>query len=180
MDKIFDYDTELLQQTEAGKQDIVINLPKPNEIIKALYDLISAKHVIDLPLYHVPERVVLRWCNKDVEKRTQNVKFPTFMEKDISIPFPTAMLDNEMPDGRISVIRVLDNLQEHTMVLLNAILFEKKILFSGYNVPAGDVSSFVLGTACLFPMGSLVRDRIYPYTSFDDLSFLKQYASNLK
>lgn len=72
----------------------------------------------------------------------------------------------------MSVVKLVEALKENTMVLFNCILFEKRVIVIGYNIAAGDVASLVLSTACLFPMGSLLKSKIYPYVSFDDLTFL--------
>lgn len=74
---------------------------------------------------------------------------------------------------QISVVKLVEDLQEDTMVLFNSILFEQRVVFLGHTLVAGDVASYVLSTACLFPAGSLLRQRIYPYVSFDDLTFLE-------
>lgn len=60
-----------------------------------------------------------------------------------------------------------------TTIIYNALLAEKRILFLGYDVAAGEVCEYVLAACCMVcpPLRGFVQ-RAFPYTNLTYLDFL--------
>ena len=106
-----------------------------------------------------PLRLQLKW-NKDGIDLTVPVNIPMCTEAD--------------DVGEASVQTLLSKFGKQTMMIMNAVLQERRVLFLAKMAPAKEVCDLVLATCCLVspPLFGLVQ-RSYPYANLNDLDFLE-------
>jgi hypothetical protein len=100
----------------------------------------------------------------------------TILDVDVTIRIPLSLSDNEVVihDGpQVSVCKLLHLFQEKTMIIYNALLYEKRIVMVGHNKNAGEVASYVLSVCSLAPgIPQVLRKRVFPYVSLGNMDFL--------
>ncbi|ODQ66597.1 spindle pole body interacting protein [Nadsonia fulvescens var. elongata DSM 6958] len=128
----------------------------------------------------------------------------TFSNIKIPVKVPTAIFPDSV--GDFSLIRLLSTMLKITqpflvvhpeltiygprtpaiLVLIYALLTQKRILFVGYNTPSGEVANHVLAACFLVSGGSILRSfttRAFPYTDLskvDDLLLTDGYIAGVK
>eukprot|EP01155_Anaeramoeba_flamelloides_P019093 Anaeramoba_flamelloidesa572767_42.p1 GENE.a572767_42~~a572767_42.p1 ORF type:complete len:636 (-),score=148.15 a572767_42:35-1942(-) len=90
----------------------------------------------------------------------------------IPIRIPLNMLEDEMLN--LSLISLVNDLQESIMVLFNAILMNKRIIFVGYELSAGFVCETVLSSILMVcpPLRGVIR-RTFPYANLPTIGLFE-------
>jgi hypothetical protein len=80
----------------------------------------------------------------------------------------------EKHDGtKASLVNLIQAFGEKTMMIFNAILYSKSIIFCANNRNAGYVIPYVFASLLLIPsLPNVLRDRLHPYVSFMNMDWL--------
>jgi hypothetical protein len=92
-----------------------------------------------------------------------------FMRQQVPLEFdPNLALD----DKEISLLKLIKRFKEDTMVIYNAILEEKRVLFVGFQQPVTDVCYTTISSALLvqpLSLDEIFKRRLYPYTALSQM-----------
>ncbi|KAJ5076615.1 arf3-interacting protein [Anaeramoeba ignava] len=155
-----------LQFSPVFKSALVLAVEKtldfPDDARKIAIELFNAVNAVDLtecPLWTEQQKLLKRILNVSHNEFVTNLEFQS--EK-IPIHIPLTLLEDEV--GEVSLINVLKKFQHNSMHILNGLLTNKKIIFIGHKMKAGDVCGYVLASILMVcpPLRGLIR-RIYPY-----------------
>jgi hypothetical protein len=105
-----------------------------------------------------------------------------YLEKEININIKNDLASMEFIDKRVSILKLIERFKSKTMIIINSILCQKRILFCGYEKSAGEVSTLILSLPNLFRHSRfLLYKKIFPYASLGNLDFLlvKGYIAGL-
>ncbi|CAJ0844011.1 6051_t:CDS:10, partial [Entrophospora sp. SA101] len=163
------------------------------ECLALLYDAVNSMDVNNMPHFSPHEKVILRTSeNKDIFEE----KFSTFETNKHESSVPLTVNPEEV--GDFSLIKLITTFtpsspttfthpfhphldssgnQTHPIILLlNALLTQKRIIFLGQGHPSGEVANYVL-SACAMGSGSggVLRgftERAFPYTNLTNVDDL--------
>lgn len=93
-------------------------------------------------------------------------------DKELEVNVP--MLNDEDEVTEASLINLIKMFKENTMKIFNALICQKRIMFTGYQRPSGQLCTCVV-SACLLvspPFQGTLR-RAFPYASLTNLDFLQ-------
>ena len=155
--------------------EVMYDMPNPEEEMKRLFDAINALDLSKCPTMSELKKKVWRYCIMESKPLFYSAKL-RYLEKDSQVSIPLALHPDEIGDERVSVIKLIQKFREQVMVLFNAILCEKRVLFLGYGQSSADVCLFVLASALLAapPLRGLMETRLFPYASLVNLQFLSE------
>lgn len=139
---------------------------EPESIVADLYSIINSVDLSATSSLSDTQKRVWRYSivDKDIVKYQTKV---LFRGKSFNLAIPLAIDEDEIGDERASVIKLISKFKQETMLIYNAILEERRVLFVGHNQSAADVCFHVL-SACLLvcpPLTGVLKTRVYPYQS---------------
>ncbi|KAL4108551.1 hypothetical protein PRIC1_000266 [Phytophthora ramorum] len=153
-------------------------------VLKELFDVVNAVDVSGVRGLSNMERRLMKRTISSTGRAAANREDAKTLEKalffrtqamwdDIPVPlqFKICSTDDQHDDGTLT--QLLQTFGDQTMALFNAVLTGQRVVFLGYNRPAGEVCNFVLATSSLVcpPLFGLIH-RQYPYANLTDLGFL--------
>lgn len=137
-----------------------------------LYHSICNLNLRDIPTFSSMQKRVWRYSIEDGQALRHKISL-SFKSKMYFISIPLALEIDEIGDERVSLTKLISKFKLTSMDLFNAILQQKRILFFGQNISAGEACFYVL-SACLFvcpPLKGLLKQRVFPYQTLNDTSF---------
>ncbi|KAL9649745.1 hypothetical protein ABK040_009560 [Willaertia magna] len=174
-----------------------------NSFLKNIFYSLNNNENILIKYPNLLERKVLRYCIVKNKNMYYNLKVPLLINKEMiinkedkqednkednkieeTVTIPKCLLENEIQYQirgitQISLCRLVNVFKEQTMLIYNAILYEKRIIFFSSQQLAGQVVNFVLSTLEMFPeMYGLLKKRCFPYASLsnlDEFSLVRGY-----
>eukprot|EP00742_Colponemidia_sp_Colp-10_P003963 GILJ01004226.1.p1 GENE.GILJ01004226.1~~GILJ01004226.1.p1 ORF type:complete len:811 (+),score=125.65 GILJ01004226.1:46-2433(+) len=145
-------------------------------VVKQLYETLNRMSFANFPLLTSVEKRIAKRTTPGLLPREGNEKaeFVTNVSWDraqVPIRIPLALDPDELVEG--SLVMLVSKFKEAAMILYNAILEEKRVLFIGHTLPAGQVCQMVLSSPLLVspPLRGLTL-RIFPYADLNNLDFL--------
>ncbi|KAJ6247108.1 arf3-interacting protein [Anaeramoeba flamelloides] len=93
-------------------------------------------------------------------------------QKEIPIRIPLNMLEDEFDN--LSLISLVNDFQEGTMILFNALLMNKRVIFNGYELSAGKLCETVLASLLMVcpPLRGVIR-RTFPYANLTTIDLFE-------
>eukprot|EP01112_Ceratiomyxa_fruticulosa_P006401 TRINITY_DN171_c0_g1_i4.p1 TRINITY_DN171_c0_g1~~TRINITY_DN171_c0_g1_i4.p1 ORF type:complete len:741 (+),score=159.44 TRINITY_DN171_c0_g1_i4:381-2603(+) len=139
------------------------------EVLEELYHALNNMDVTHLPLLNDNQKMILR-TSSDPSKQF----FPTtitYSSRKMNIHVPLSTFGDEIGDNK--VISLVQKFGMSVMIIYNALLQQRRILFLGNGSAAGEVCNYVLAALAMVcpPLRGLVN-RCYPYTNLCYLDFL--------
>ena len=142
------------------------------DILKDLYFAINASDFGTMEPLYGHKRLILRHSQAvSIHKsRTVPVKLGTGAIFNIHVPLST--FPNETIDFKVS--DVLAKFGSQIMIIFNAIMMEKRVIFLGFNCSMEELCKIVLAAACMVspPLPDILH-RVFPYTNLLYLDFTK-------
>ncbi|KAJ6229744.1 arf3-interacting protein [Anaeramoeba flamelloides] len=139
------------------------------EIVADLYKLLNS--------FEIGEQIQLIEQQKQINRTLTQLPqvYTTELAVDniqIPIRIPLNMLEDEMLN--LSLISLVNDFQESIMVLFNAILMNKRIIFVGYELSAGFVCETVLSSILMVcpPLRGVIR-RTFPYANLPTIGLFE-------
>jgi hypothetical protein len=157
---------------------------EPETVIRDLFIAINSVDLSATASLSEAQKRVWRYSivDKDIVKYQTKV---LFRGKSFVLIIPLAIDEDEIGDERASVIKLISKFKQETMIIFNAILEERRVLFVGHNQSASDVCFHVL-SACLLvcpPLTGILKTRVFPYQSLTingtDFTTVKGYIAGV-
>jgi len=141
-------------------------------ILKDLYFAInSADFGIMEPLYGY-KRLIYRHSAAVAKQKTRTVPVKVGTDRFFNIHVPLSTFPNETVDFKMTDL--IAKFGSQIMIIFNAILMEKRVIFLGFNVAMEELCKIVLAAACMVspPLQDILH-RVFPYTNLLYLDFTK-------
>lgn len=111
------------------------------------------------------------WCHfngiKDID-----YLLPLNQSMNDSVYLPLHYLYDETDDS--SIMLLLQTFKEQTMIIYDAVLSEKSVLFHGYNLPSWFISKFAQSASILtHPIPVNFKKRVFPFVHLASISFTR-------
>jgi len=159
--------------------DLVDNLVAT--LVQHIFEICNSVDLSNLKQYSEQERKFWRYGIAKTKYTTHNqtalYQYGNRIEH-IPITIPICLGENEIQFqsngiSQISLCRFVSTFKEDTMLIYNAILYQKRVIFFSGQQLAGQVVNYVLSALAMFPdMYDLLHKRAFPYASFSHLEFL--------
>jgi len=142
------------------------------DILKDLYFAINSSDFgIMEPLYGY-KRLIFRHSNAVAMQKTRTVPVKIGTGAIFNIHVPLSTFPNETVD--FMVTDLIAKFGSQVMIIFNAILMEKRVIFLGFNVAMEELCKTVLAAACtVSPPLQDILHRVFPYTNLLYLDFTK-------
>ncbi|OQS07237.1 hypothetical protein THRCLA_00757 [Thraustotheca clavata] len=149
------------------------------QVLAKLYDTINLVDVSGVVKSPVEMRLLKRtMCAKPLCGQVcisdESLVFSTCAQWDDKIvPLKIKLCSTKDQHEEGLLIDLIQRFGEQTMQIYNAVLTGSRIIMLGYNLPAGEVCSYVLSVSSLLcpPLCGIVH-RQFPYANLTDLAFL--------
>ncbi len=141
-------------------------------IIKNLFKKINNLEVPTQRFANPIEKRVWRYCIADrdtISFKTSSVYFT----KEYFFNFPLALQPYEIPDDRVSIVKLVSKFGKHILMICNAILCEKRIVFYGETCPFVNVCTAALSATLMMDSSlydHVIRQRTFPFVDYQDLT----------
>eukprot|EP01117_Protostelium_nocturnum_P005316 TRINITY_DN1935_c0_g1_i3.p1 TRINITY_DN1935_c0_g1~~TRINITY_DN1935_c0_g1_i3.p1 ORF type:complete len:590 (+),score=185.84 TRINITY_DN1935_c0_g1_i3:58-1827(+) len=156
------------------KPSIVLALQKffAQPTASTLEEYYNALNGIDLsamPFISDRKKELMRLNNINPSK----MEYSTFLNYTIKLPLkiPTTLFPDEV--GNCNLITLIKKFGNQIMIIYNALLTQKRILYLGFDITSSDVCEYVLATCSMVcpPLTGFIK-RAFPYTNLTYLDFL--------
>eukprot|EP00026_Physarum_polycephalum_P003239 Phypoly_transcript_03249.p1 GENE.Phypoly_transcript_03249~~Phypoly_transcript_03249.p1 ORF type:complete len:784 (+),score=142.64 Phypoly_transcript_03249:155-2506(+) len=139
------------------------------EVLADLFQSLNEMDTEKMPTINYNKKLILR-ATTDRSKHTFTTSIQ-YMGTRMNVQLPLAGFPDEV--GDYSVISLVQKFGPAVMMIYNAILSEKRVLFLGFSCSAGEVCNYVLAACCMVcpPLTGLIG-RVFPYTNLCYLDFL--------
>ncbi|EFC40537.1 predicted protein [Naegleria gruberi] len=168
-----------LSENNLQQTDLIDGLVQT--LVEHIFETCNSIDLSSMKLYTAQEKLFWRYTIAKKKHTTHNLmiryqygnkveQFPTSI--------PICLSDNEIQyqlNGitQTSLCRLVTNFKENTMLIFNAILYQKRIVFFSGQQLAGQVVNTLLSSLVMFPfLHDLLKKRTFPYASFSNLEFL--------
>nr|CAG4716615.1 unnamed protein product [Naegleria fowleri] len=193
LDQIFDAYDHTMYSKERRKSDdmdlseldiqddakLIDNLVQT--LVEHIFETCNGVKISNLPIYSDQERIFWRYAL--AKSKFTNYNHTTSFQygnkvDHITLSIPLCLSENEIQyriNGitQVSLCRLVSTFKEDTMLIYNAILYQKRVIFFSSQQLAGQVVNTVLSAVAMFPeMHNLLKTRTFPYASFSNLEFL--------
>eukprot|EP00727_Mastigamoeba_balamuthi_P005535 m51a1_g1600 hypothetical protein (842) ;mRNA; r:168490-171977 len=146
------------------------------DVLAELYDALNSLDLSSVPALPDHQRMTLRNSTK-AKERTSVLQLavpgsdPRGQPAKLNVYVPLTTFPDEV--GDVKVMPLVQKFGRQIMVVYNAILLEKRVVFLGFNCTAAEVCNYVLAAvAMLCPPLKGVVTRAFPYTNLCYLDFL--------
>lgn len=138
------------------------------ELLKQIYNEINDVKVSKALDYR--ERYQRFWTASNSTERHFTSK-ALFLNKEYPIALPMHYLSEEVAEA--SLYLLLHTFQDKILLIYNAILLERRVMFFGHDVPTWLLCRYVF-SACLLvsPLSGVLHERAYPYVNLGSFDFL--------
>ncbi|PRP84707.1 methionyl-tRNA synthetase [Planoprotostelium fungivorum] len=162
------------QFIDAFKPSIVLALQNffATPTAATLEEYYNALNKIDLSQmpHHSDRKKQMMRTSAQPQKR---LEYTTSLHYNIKLPvkIPTYTFADEV--GRHTLIPLIKKFGGQIMIIYNALLTQKRVLFTGFDISASDVCEYVLSACSMVcpPLRGLIK-RAFPYTNLTYLDFL--------
>lgn len=139
------------------------------EVLADLYQSLNEMDTDKMPILNYNQKLILR-ATTDRSKHFFTTAVQYIGTK-MNVQLPLAGFPDEV--GDYSVISLVQKFGPAVMMIYNAILSEKRVLFLGFGCSAGEVCNYVLAASSMMcpPLTGLIG-RVFPYTNLCYLDFL--------
>lgn len=154
------------------------------EVLVQLYNSLNQMDLSGMPRYTDHEKQIIRSSNdKSKQEYTAHISFD---KTNMKIRIPTTLFPDEVGDVTCwiyfsnyyqhSLITLVRKFGNQVMLIYNALITQKRILFLGFDCSAGEVCEYTLAACSMVcpPLKGLVK-RAFPYTNLTYLDFLNVY-----
>ncbi|KAG2377979.1 hypothetical protein C9374_008601 [Naegleria lovaniensis] len=191
LDQIFEAYDHTMYSKERRKLDDISELDDPNDsklmddlvqtLVEHIFETCNGIKISNTSIYSEQERIFWRYVVAKTKftnyNHTASFQYGNRVDN-ITLSIPLCLSENEIQyriNGitQISLCRLVSTFKEDTMLIYNAILYQKRVVFFSSQQLAGQVVNAVLSAIAMFPeMHNLLRTRTFPYASFSNLEFL--------
>ena len=156
------------------KHPLVLALQKfyvqrSEEVLIELYNSLNSIDLSKMDVYSDYRKLIYRTMN-DKRKLEYNCVL-NYLNTNMKLKIPLTTFQDEVYESKL--INLIKKFGNQIMIIYNALISEKRILFLGFDCSAGEVCEYVLTTIRMVcpPLKGLIQ-RCYPYVNLTHLEFL--------